>query len=450
MENYDQLKKQIQRNGLTYHVVTYGCQMNEHESEKLCGLLEDLGYLPAACNEDADFIIFNTCCVRDNAEQKTFGNVGAVKKLKEENPRLMVAVCGCMTQQPAVAQKMSRTFPFVDIIFGTHNIHRLPAMIAERLGVGKRILEVQETDGDIIENVPVKRHTGPLASVNIMYGCNNFCSYCIVPFVRGRERSRNAEDIVCEVSALAAEGYQEVMLLGQNVNSYDGGNTVRFPTLLQMICRQTPIRRIRFMTSHPKDLSDDLIAVIADNPQICKHIHLPVQSGSTRILQEMNRKYSREQYLTLVDKIRAVMPDIVLTTDIIVGFPGETERDFEDTLDLVENVQFDSAFTFVYSPRTGTKAASLPNPIPPELQRERIMRLIELQNGITEQCNKRYEGRVEHVLVEGISTRSAEDVCGRTDGGKMVNFRGVADQIGSFCDVRITKAKRTTLFGELQ
>lgn len=435
----------IKEKGLKYHIITYGCQMNAHESEKVAGILENMGYVPAASKEDADFILFNTCCVRENAEQKTFGNVGRIKKLKEGNKNLLVAVCGCMMQQEAAAQKLVDTFPFVDIVFGTHNLHELSDMVLARLRNAERVYSVVAESGKIHEDVPLKRAEGPLATVNIMYGCNNFCSYCIVPYVRGSERSRDAGSIVREIRALSAQGYREVMLLGQNVNSYDGDTN--FSGLLDRICRETDIPRIRFMTSHPKDLSGELIETIASQPRICRHIHLPVQSGSSAILKKMNRKYTREQYAALVEKIRAAIPGIAITTDIIVGFPGETESDFEDTLSLVRELRFDSAFTFVYSKRTGTAAAKMPGQIDAQTQSERITRLVALQNEITEQRNREYEGETVQVLVEGVSARSPRHVCGRTGTSKMVNFEGGADLVGKFVDVRITKGKKTTLFG---
>ncbi len=423
--------------------------MNDHESEKIGGLLESIGYRPSGTLDDADMIVFNTCCVRENAEQKTFGNVGALKKLKEENHDKIIAVCGCMTQQDESAKRLFDMFPFVNIVMGTHNLHLLPQMVGQCLLEGKRVFAVAQDNQEIQEGIPIIRETPPLASVNIMYGCNNFCSYCIVPYVRGRERSREAANILDEINGLAGNGYREVMLLGQNVNSYHGVDGTDFPSLLSRICSDTDISRIRFMTSHPKDLSDRLIKVIAANRKVCKHVHLPVQAGSDTVLQNMNRGYTREQYLNLVGAIRDAVPDIVLTTDIIVGFPGESEADFMETMSLLEAVRFDSAFTFVYSRRRGTKAASMPGEIDDAVKRDRIVRLIDLQNGIVEETIKKYEGTVQQVLVEGMSTRDRNHVCGRTDGGKMVNFSGVQSLIGDFCNVKIIQAKRTTLFGEL-
>lgn len=448
MKNEQLLKEYIVAGGLTYYVITYGCQMNEHESEKISGILEELGFKAAAEKESADFILFNTCCVRENAEHKTFGNVGAIRKLKDENPHLMVAVCGCMMQQEELAQKLRQTFSFVDIIFGTHNIHLLSEMVGECLLHKQRVFAVCKDDCSIHENVPVKRRSWPLASVNIMYGCNNFCTYCIVPYVRGREKSRGAEKVLHEVHMLEQKGYQEIMLLGQNVNSYDGGDT-DFADLLQLICTETSISRIRFMTSHPKDLSDKLIDVMALQPRICRHLHLPVQSGSTKILAAMNRRYTREQYLALLTKIRTKIPEIALTTDVIVGFPGETEDDFEETMSLLRQVRYDSAFTFVYSKRSGTKAAEMPNEVDKQTQKERIMKLVALQNEITEEKNKEYVGKVFSVLAEGISTRDPNHVCGRTSTGKMVNFAGSRDMVGQFYEVEVTQGKKTTLFGRI-
>ncbi len=449
MNTFEKLTELIENNGLTYSIVTYGCQMNEHESEKLAGILEGIGYMPALAMESADFIIFNTCCIRENAEHKIFGNVGALKNLKQERKELLIAVCGCMTQQEEVAKKLFRTFPFVDIVLGTHNTHELASMIEKRLLEQKRVFAVEQHDGCISEQASIKRNRGPLASVNIMYGCNNFCSYCIVPYVRGRERSRDAAHILREIDGLVTEGYREITLLGQNVNSYHGEGAADFPVLLQQICDNTKIERIRFMTSHPKDLSPALVDVIAKNKQICKHIHLPVQSGSSAVLKAMNRGYTREGYLKTIETIRTAMPDIAITTDIIVGFPGETEQDFKGTMTLLEQVRFDAAFTFVYSKREGTAAANMSNQVPQPVQSQRIVELIALQNEITEGKNRAYVGKTLQVLVESTSTRDENHVCGRTDSSRMVNFAGTAQMIGSFQNIRITEAKRTTLFGQL-
>jgi tRNA-2-methylthio-N6-dimethylallyladenosine synthase len=450
MENMLSFKEYIDANRLKYYIKTYGCQMNDHESEKISGLLESIGYKPSNTPEGADIIIFNTCCIRENAEQKTFGNIGALKKLKEDNHDTIIAVCGCMTQQEESAKKLFEMFPFVNIVIGTHNLYLLPQMVEQCLLEGKRVFAVAQDSGEVHERIPVIRGARPLASVNIMYGCNNFCSYCIVPYVRGRERSRDTANILDEINGLAGNGYKEVMLLGQNVNSYHGTDGTDFPALLRRICRDTDISRIRFMTSHPKDLSGRLIRVIADNKKVCKHVHLPVQAGSDAVLRRMNRGYTRERYLELVSAIRDAAPAVTLTTDIIAGFPGESEADFMDTMSLLETVRFDSAFTFVYSRRRGTKAASMPGEVDETVKRDRIIRLIDLQNRIGEEEIKKYEGTVQQVLVEGISTRDRGHVCGRTDGGKMVNFLGDRSLIGDFRNVKIVQAKRTTLFGELR
>ncbi len=444
MCEYKLLKNHIIENKLKYHIETYGCAMNNHESEKLAGILEQTGFT-LGDKANADFIIFNTCCVRENAEQKTFGNVGKLKKRKKDNPNLIIAVCGCMTQQQDVAQKLIATFPFVDIVFGTHNLHRLKDLLNTHIINKQKVTEIVE-DTQIYEDIAIKR-SFPLASVNIMYGCNNYCSYCIVPYVRGRERSRTPQNILKEINTLANEGYREVMLLGQNVNSYNGGIT--FPKLLKEICLNTGIERIRFMTSHPKDATEELIEVMARHSKIAKHIHLPVQSGSTNILSMMNRGYTRQDYLNLVANIRKSIPSIAITTDIIVGFPTETEEDFKQTLSLIREVRFESAFTFVYSKRSGTKAAGMEGQISEEIKKQRIMELVALQNGITEEINKGHEGSVQRVLAESVSLRNNAHICGKTTGFKTVNFEGGKDLIGQFVDVKIIKGKKTTLFGEI-
>ena len=435
----------VQR-GLTYHIYTYGCQMNVHDSQKLAGILQEMGFREGK-GEHADFILFNTCCVREHAESKLNSNVGVLRKRKEENPALIVGVCGCMMQQEDVAQKFARSFPFVDIIFGTHSMHKLGEMLYRVLVLGERSLVVDAEDA-AIEDIPVYRNTPPLSYVSIMQGCDNFCSYCIVPYVRGRERSRAPQAILREVCDLAKAGYKEVMLLGQNVNSYGKGIGTSFPQLLKEIAEQSNMQRIRFMTSHPKDVSGDLIAVMRDHDTICKSLHLPLQSGSTDVLQRMNRKYTKEQYLDLVKDLRTQMPNIALTTDIIVGFPGETQGDFAQTMQMMEQVHFDAAYMFVYSPRKGTRAATFADQVPRDVKQKRIMQLVDLQAELTFASNKRYVGNVERVLVEGSSKRGTGESCGRTDSGKMVNFPGEAP-VGAFVDVEITQAKRTTLFGKL-
>lgn len=447
MENQE-LKQYIEAEQLTFYIETYGCQMNSHDSEKIAGILCSLGYTPISEKSLADLVLFNTCCVRENAENKIFGNVGKMKQYKQKNPRLIVGVCGCMMQQPGVAEHLAKMFPFVDLIFGTNNMQELPGMIREILIDKRRSLCVRQ-EGFAEEEMEMLRLPPPLASVNIMQGCDNFCTYCIVPYVRGREHSRPMKSIVREVEQLMEQGYREVMLLGQNVNSYGKGlEQTDFPALLDAVA-QTGIERIRFMTSHPKDASMEMLEQMAKHNNICKQLHLPVQAGSTRILQEMNRKYTREQYLRLVEKIRREIPGIFLSTDIMVGFPGETQEDFEQTLSLMREVRYDAAFTFVYSPRKGTKAADMRDQIPEEIKQQRIVQLVALQAEHTYESNLASVGKVEKVLVEGRSTRDADAMCGRTDGGKMVNFPGSMELLGRIVPVEIVEAKKTTLVGRI-
>ena len=431
----------------TYAVQTYGCQMNEHDSEQLSGLMEDMGLTPAASFQEADIMLLNTCCVREHAEVKVFGNVGALRRVKAERPDAVLCVCGCMMQQQAAAHKLQRQYPFVDLIFGTHAVRQFPELLARTLE-GRRVLEVQDAPGAVVEGLPTRRKAGCLAFVNIMYGCDNFCSYCIVPYVRGRERSRRPADILQEIEGLVDEGVREVTLLGQNVNSYGRGLDVDFATLLRQVGEIEGLHRIRFMTSHPKDLSPDLIAAMAETPKVCRHLHLPVQAGSNRILTQMNRRYTREQYLSLVARLRQAVPGIALTTDLIVGFPGETEEDFCDTLSLVEEVGFDSAYTFKYSRRTGTVAADLPGQVPEAEKKQRLARLNALQDGITAAIQAAYEGTCQEVLAEGPSPRRKTQMCGRTSTGKMVNFPGGPELIGQLVDVDITQSKAHTLAGK--
>lgn len=425
----------------TYRIGTYGCQMNAHESEKIAGMLEAIGLEPAREEAPADVLVLNTCCIRDSAEQRIIGHIGTLKKLKAENPDMIIAVVGCLSARPDAARTLARTFPFLDIILGTADLQELPGQICALRGV-----EAPEEAKDS-ESV-VRREEGPLSYVNIMYGCNNFCSYCIVPYVRGRERSRPEEDIIREVRGLAEDGYREVTLLGQNVNSYQGGGD-RFAELLRQVAGETSIDRIRFMTSHPKDMSEELIRAVAECEKVCSHVHLPVQSGSDRILESMNRRYTRARYLELVNSLREKVPGVVLTTDVIVGYPGETEEDFRSTMSLMEQVRFDAAYTFVYSPRTGTAAAKLDGQISGEVKKRRIVELIDLQNAVTREINAGMIGRTEKVLVEGPSARGA-DMCGRTDGGKMVNFEGPRSLRGCMVDVRITAPRGSTLYGVME
>ena len=434
----------------TYHIVTYGCQMNAHDSEKLAGMLEDMGLTAAPTREEADFVLHNTCCIRDNAERKALGNVTWLKEIKKERPEMLIGVCGCMVQEPGMAEKILRQYPFVDVAFGTGNIYQLPELLYRAAATRRRTVAVPEEQSTLIEGLPIRRESPFQAYVTIMYGCNNFCSYCIVPYVRGRERSRRPEDILREVEELQKQGVQEIMLLGQNVNSY--GNDVpgglTFPQLLHKVS-ETGIPRVRFMTSHPKDLSDELIREMAENPALCRHLHLPVQSGSNRILQAMNRRYTRESYLEKVEKIRKAAPDLGLSTDVIVAFPGETDADFEDTMDLVRTVQYDSAFTFIYSPRTGTRAADMPGRINPALATERIERLIALQEEMTQKRFSEMIGRTESVLVTGTSKRNEHQITGKTSRNISVNFEGNAGLVGKIVPVKITAASKTTLKGEI-
>lgn len=433
-----------------YYLKTWGCQMNEEDSEKLCGILNQMGYTRTQEKNKANLIVFNTCCVRENAEKKVFGNLGDLKKLKKENPSLIIAVCGCMTQQKNMAQLISNKFPFVDILIGTHNSYKLPEYL-QRIQLGeRRIIDVWENEGDIVDDLPIERKSNVKAFVTIMYGCNNFCTYCIVPYVRGRERSRKPENIEREVRSLVNKGYKEITLLGQNVNSYgkDLKPRITFPELLRRLDKIEGLERLRFMTSHPKDLSDDLINVIANGRTLCEHIHLPVQSGSTNILKKMNRNYTKEQYLNLVKKIREKIPNVSITTDIIVGFPGETELDFEETLDLVKKVEYDSAFTFLYSKRKGTPAYDYDNQVSDEEKHNRFNKLVETINSIIYKKNKAYENKIVEILVEGVSKNDPQKLMGRTRNGRLVNFTGDKCDIGKIVNVKITKAQPFSLLGE--
>jgi tRNA-2-methylthio-N6-dimethylallyladenosine synthase len=435
-----------------YLLETWGCQMNEEDSEKLAGMLSDMGYNSTNNREDADIILFNTCCVRENAELKVYGNIGALKELKRKKPGLIIAVCGCMMQQKEIADKIIHKYPFVDLIFGTHNVHKFPELLNNAMQSENTVMEVWESEGDIVEGVPIVRKSNYKALVTIMYGCNNFCTYCIVPHVRGRERSRDPKDIVDEVRNLANDGYKEVTLLGQNVNSY--GKTlddrIDFAYLLRMLNEIDGLERIRFMTSHPKDLSDELIYAIRDCEKVCKHIHLPVQSGSSKILKLMNRHYTKERYIELTDKIRNHIPSIAITTDIIVGFPGETEEDFDETLEMVKRVRFDSAFTFIYSPRKGTPAYDMELELDKGIIHKRFNRLVEELNNISLEKNIEYEGKIVRVLVEGTSKNDEHKFTGRTDTGKLVNFSGGYDKLnGSIVDIEITEAMTWSLNGRL-
>ena len=426
----------------TMFTQTFGCQMNARDSEKLIGILEQVGFVQGK-DENADFVLYNTCTVRENANLKVYGRLGYLNGLKRKNPDKLIALCGCMMQEPQVVEKIRKSYRHVDIIFGTHNIFRLAELIFRRLTEKKMVVDIWEGTDAIVEDLPVERKYPFKSGVNIMFGCNNFCSYCIVPYVRGRERSRNPEDIIHEIEGLVADGVVEVMLLGQNVNSY--GKTleepITFAELLRRVEQIDGLERIRFMTSHPKDLSDELIEVMKNSRKICKHLHLPVQSGSSRILKQMNRKYTKEQYLELVDKLRAAVPDISLTTDIIVGFPGETEEDFQETLDVVRLVRYDSAFTFIYSKRTGTPAAAMEDQVPEDVVKDRFDRLLKEVQDIAAQVVMRDEGTVQKVLVEEMDTHEPGYVTGRLSNNTVVHFQGDASLIGQIVDVSLDEAR---------
>jgi tRNA-2-methylthio-N6-dimethylallyladenosine synthase len=430
----------------TYHIVTYGCQMNAHDSETLAGLLESMGLREAADRADADLVLFNTCCVRENAERRALGNVNWLKELKKGRPSMIIGVCGCMVQQSAMVQKILKQYPFVDIAFGTHNQHELPQMLESLLTGGTRQVSLAAQEDMIAEGLPVKRMSGFKAFITIMYGCNNFCSYCIVPYVRGRERSRRMDDILREAEELLAGGVKEIMLLGQNVNSYGDGGAETFPRLLTALDR-LGVPRIRFMTSHPKDLSDGLIQAMADGRHILNHLHLPVQSGSDEILSAMNRRYTRESYLAKVAALRNAIPDIGLTTDLIVGFPGETETQFAETVSLVDAVGYDAAFTFIYSPRDGTQAATLSGQLPPEVTGARIAALIRAVERSAERAHEAMLGKTEQVLVEGVSKRGGGMVSGKGTRGITIALPGTEADIGQIIPVHITSSATNTLRG---
>ena len=435
---------------LKYFIETWGCQMNEEDSEKLSGMLKSIGYSKSTDIKDADIIIFNTCCVRENAENKVFGNLGELKHLKKKNPELIVAVCGCMMQQEGMADKILSKFPHVNIIFGTHNAYKFPEYLNRVKTEGVQVKEIFNKETEIIEGVPIDRESSVKAFVTIMYGCNNFCTYCVVPYVRGRERSRKSEDIIKEIEDLVAKGYKEVTLLGQNVNSYGKGleEDIDFAKLLRKINEVQGLERVRFMTSHPKDLNKDVIYAIKECDKLCEQIHLPVQSGSNRILKKMNRHYTKESYLELVELIKKEIPGVSLTTDIIVGFPGETEEDFLDTLDLVQKVQYDSAFTFIYSRRNNTPADMMLNQVPDADKHHRFDRLVKAVNESVIMKNKEFEGKVTEVLVEGFSKNDETKFTGRTRNGKLVNFTGENIKAGDLVNVKIVRAQPFSLVGE--
>ncbi len=433
-----------------YHIVTYGCQMNVHESEKIAGILRRLGYEEASTLAEADIIVFNTCCIRENAENHAFGNIGALKKLKKQKPNLIIAVGGCMTQEKGKTDVLKQKFPFIDVMFGALNIEDLEGLILKKKSQKKRVIEIREKEGPIVEFEDAYRTSYPNAWVNITYGCNNFCSYCIVPYVRGRERSRQPEHIVAEVKKLVEEGYKEITLLGQNVNSYgtDGATGVTFADLLDKVASIEGKFRVRFMTSHPKDFTEDVVKVMEKHRKICRLVHLPVQSGSNDVLAAMNRRYTREKYLGEIEMLKSRLPEAEVTTDIIVGFPGETEEDYLATEALVKEVDYASAFTFVYSKRQGTKAAEMENQIPEDIQKERIMRLVELVNSLTRKKSEKYVGKTIEILCEDYDEKKGLYL-GRDEFGRMGYFTSEKNLVGEFVSLLVTKANGISLFGEI-
>lgn len=434
-----------------YLTITFGCQMNEHDSEVIAAMLEKMGYSPVEDKLNADIIVVNTCCIRETAENKVFGLLGRLRKIKESNPNLIIAMGGCMSQQEGMGKRIKERFRYVDIVFGTHNVNKLPEFIAQASEKRRQVIEVWSSAPEEMEDIPDRRISGPRAWVCIMYGCNNFCTYCIVPYVRGRERSRNQHDIVNEIKNMVGQGVKEVTLLGQNVNSYgkDLDSDVDFSDLLVMLENIEGLERIRFMTSHPRDFSDKLISTLSGSKKVCEHIHLPVQSGSSTILKHMNRGYDREDYLRLVHKIKGSIPGVSLTTDIIIGFPGENEKDFWGTMDLVRQVKFDGGFVFVYNKRSGTPAAKMSQQVPDEIKSKRIQDLIAMQNEFTLESNEREVGKVLEVLVEGKSKTRDDRLSGRTRSNKLVMFDSDEDLTGKLVSVKITDFGLTHLGGEL-
>ena len=458
-EFIEKIKKINKDKKLKYSILTFGCQLNENDSEKLSGIVEQMGYKYTDNFKEADLAIFNTCCVRENAEDRLFGKLGELKKIKEEKGTI-IAIGGCMMQQKHITQKLHESYPFVDIIFGTHTLHKLPENIYKILESNKKIEDILDIEGKVYEGLPIKRESNIKASVTIMYGCNNFCTYCIVPYVRGRERSRHPKDILKEVKTLAKKGYKEIMLLGQNVNSYlvaenwrkeakqyNGVNS--FATLLREINKIEGIERIRFVSPHPKDFTDDVIEAISECEKVCKLIHLPLQSGSTQVLKRMNRKYTKEQYLELVEKMKRKIPNLTLSTDIIVGFAGETEEDFKDTLDIVNKVRFEQVYMFIYSKREGTPGAKMENQIPEKIKHERFNRLKALVESQISENNQKYIGTVQKVLIEGKSKNNKQTYTGRTDSNKVVIIEGTDELIGKVINVKIVSEHMWYLKGEI-
>lgn len=436
---------------LKYCIETWGCQMNEEDSEKLSGMLKSIGYTRTENKEEASIILFNTCCVRENAENKVYGNLGNLKKLKKKNPNLVIGICGCMMQQKGMADKILKEFPYVDIIFGTHNAYKFPEYLHRVQTDHVQVKEIFDKETEIVEGIPVDRESDVKGFVTIMYGCNNFCTYCIVPYVRGRERSRKPEEIIKEIEDLVDRGYKEVTLLGQNVNSYGKGleEEMNFAGLLRRVNEIEGLERVRFMSSHPKDLTDDVILAIKECDKLCEQVHLPVQSGSDRILKKMNRHYDREKYMELIKKIKTEIPGCSITTDIIVGFPGETDEDFEDTLNLVKEVGYDSAFTFIYSRRNHTPADAMEDQVEDSVKHERFNKLVSAVNESVIRINKEFEGKTVEVLVEGQSKNDETKFTGRTRNGHLVNFEGNKSLIGKLVNVEITRAQPFSLIGSI-
>lgn len=450
-----------QRNDMNYQhsgrqklamITTYGCQQNENDSERLRGMLHDMGYGFTEDREQADLILYNTCCVRENAELKVFGNIGALKHLKARKPELLIGICGCMMQQEHVVNQIKKKYKHVDMVFGTHTLYRFPEILEKAMDESYTVIDILNTDGYIVEDMPIRREGTVKAWVSIMYGCNNFCSYCIVPYVRGRERSRKPEQIIKEIEQLVSEGYKEVTLLGQNVNSYgkDLPESIDFADLLRRVNDIKGIKRIRFMTSHPKDISDKLIKTMSECENVCEQLHLPFQAGSNYVLEKMNRKYTKEKYLEIIKKVKQAIPGIALTSDVIVGFPGETNEDFEETLDLVRKVEFDSLFTFIYSPRKGTPAEKMEDVLSEEEKQANFQKLLEVQNEISKKINDGYIGKTVEVLVEGYSKNNDKMLTGRTRTGKIVNFPGTEEMINTFVNVKINEAQTWSLIGEVE
>lgn len=436
-----------------YLIQTFGCQMNEHDSEKLSAMLEDMGYVQGMMVEECELIIYNTCAVRENAELKVYGNLGHLKLAKRKNPDLKIAVCGCMMQQPHVVKELKSKYRHVDLIFGTHNLYKFPELLVKSIDSEKMLIDVWDVDGEVVEGLRSNRKFELKAFVNIMYGCNNFCTYCIVPYTRGRERSRTPEDIIAEIKELVANGTKEVTLLGQNVDSYGKTleNPIKFAELLRIVNDIEGLDRVRFMTSHPKDISDEVIYAMRDCEKVCEFLHLPIQCGSSRLLNKMNRHYTKEYYLEIIEKAKKEVPNIAFSTDLMIGFPGETEEDILDTLDVVEKVRYDSAFTFIYSKREGTPAAKMEDQIPEDIKHERFNRVLELVNKISGEINAEYEGKTVEVLVEGRSKQDETKFAGRTRQNKLVNFEGGNDDlIGKLVMVEIVEAKTFALNGVLK